>query len=358
MIYYNIILPIMTTLMSFIVFIFVLFLYVHITAHYKKSEDLEIYEADYTSNKELQEICDLRQPVLFDIGGSSELRGSLDETRFAGGRSPNANNSFVPNLEQYDLETIRRKSEKSSYDIHIKDIKDIQTNPEIGGDSILLPFNSGYGLIETDKKSRFFSENNTEFANEILDHSIDDILKPGFTAQTKYDIIFGSDKSYTACRYHSEYRKFLLVKNGKIQVKMTPWKSRKYLFTENDYVNYEFRSPIDIWNPQPQYSKEYEKIKFLEFEIMEGFVLYLPPFWFYSIKFINNNEGAAMVESYTYNSIMNIAANTPQICMYFLQQFNIQTKVLPKKTLHLEESDEEPNEPKKANLDESSDFTI
>jgi len=302
----------MSTLMSFVIFILVLFLYIHITAHYKKSEDLEIYEADYNTAKQLQEICDLKQPVLFDI---KPIKPDV--------------------LDRNSLEQIEHASEKSSFEIHIKDTTDIRNSPEFAGESILLPFRSGYGLIETDQKSRFFSENNTEFtANVVPDiNEMDDFLKPQFTMQKKYDILIGSDKSYTSCRYHTEYEKFLLVKNGKIQVKMTPWKSRKHLYVEHDYLNYEFRSPVDIWNTQDKYKNDIDNVKFLEFEVMEGFVLYVPPFWFYSIRFLNGNSKPAIVESYTYNSIMNIASNIPQWAMYYLQQFNTNTKVLPKKNI-------------------------
>ena len=54
-------------LFTVLIFIIILFLYVHIVAQYKKSEDLEIYEMDYTNNQHLQEVCDLKQPVLFEF---------------------------------------------------------------------------------------------------------------------------------------------------------------------------------------------------------------------------------------------------------------------------------------------------
>jgi len=328
----------MSTLIYFLIFIFVLFLYIHITAHYKKSEDLEIYEADYTNAKQLQEICELKQPVLFDISQicPSEL------------------------VQPPNLEEIEKSAEKSSYEIHIKDTTDIRNQPDIAGDSILLPFRSGYGLIQNDQKSRFFSENNNEFAEDVIPNmrEMDKFLKPSFVAQTKYDLLFGSDKSYTACRYHTEYEKFLLVKTGKIQVKMTPWKSRKYLYLEADYTNYEFRSPIDIWNPQEQYKKDVENIKFLEFEVIGGFILYVPPFWFYSIQFINGDASSpAIVESYTYNSVMNISANLPQWGMYYLQQSNTRTKVLAKKGATTEADSEVSDAEAATDANDASDST-
>ena len=53
----------------FTIFIFclVLFIYLHIQFHIKTSSDLEIYELDQASKDKLEEICDIRQPVIFDF---------------------------------------------------------------------------------------------------------------------------------------------------------------------------------------------------------------------------------------------------------------------------------------------------
>ena len=52
---------------SFIIFCLILFIYLHVQFQLKTSDDLEIYEVDDTSKDKLEEICDLRQPVLFDF---------------------------------------------------------------------------------------------------------------------------------------------------------------------------------------------------------------------------------------------------------------------------------------------------
>ena len=51
------------------VFIFcvVLFLYLHITYHLKCGNDLEVYTIEQPSKEKLEEICDLRQPVIFEF---------------------------------------------------------------------------------------------------------------------------------------------------------------------------------------------------------------------------------------------------------------------------------------------------
>ena len=48
-----------------LIFCLVLFLYLHVYFQLKTSDDLEIYEIDNPSKDKLEEICDLRQPVLF-----------------------------------------------------------------------------------------------------------------------------------------------------------------------------------------------------------------------------------------------------------------------------------------------------
>jgi len=313
----------MNTLTSFIIFIVILFLYFHITSQYKKSEDLEIYEADYISNTQLQEVCDVRQPVLFDIRVLSAP--FLAENRL-------------------DWENVLEIAKKSSMDVHVKDLKDIrQLDAEYGGDSVPLPLSSATGLMETDSKGRFFSENNEDFVGEALEgrlSTMDEWIKPSFTAITKRDLMFGSEGAYTPMRYHTDYRRFFMVSSGKIWVKMTPWKSRHFLHVEKDYVNYEFRSPVDVWNPQEKYMNDMENLKCLEFEVSAGFLLYIPPYWFYSIKYDKKGEeGVAQVYGWTYNSIMNVASNLPEWGMFYLQQWNTEKKTLKK--MAIREPDEE-----------------
>lgn len=268
-------------------------------SHYKKSEDMEIYETDYVNNQKIQEICELKQPFLFDL--SQVLPETFENVKINGG----------------------------SLEVLVKDTKDSDT-----GNFFILPFTSSRALIDTDDKGRYFSEKNYEMTEDILtkqNKTLDELLKPQFTILTKHDIMFGSKGAYTPMRYITDYRQYLCVLKGKIHVKMTPWKSRKYLYPKNDYNHYEFRSPIDIWNPQPQYENETDKIQYIEFDVYSGSVLYIPPFWFYSIKYI---EDDTYIHSVIYNSVMNVVANSPKWTMYFLTRNNkpeLDVPVIPNK---------------------------
>ena len=289
----------MHTITAFIIFFIILVLYIHITNQFKKSEDLEIYEMDYISKKQAQDVFELRQPVMFDL---NELYPQL----FSGKGIENITSAHYSN------------------EVYIKDTNDIPHT----GDGVPLAFSSAERLIATDTQSKYFSENNHSFILETIDHEykdFDKLLKPPFTVCTKYDLLFGSKGSNTALKYHTADEKFLCVVSGKIQVKMTPWKNREILHYENDYDNYEFRSPINPWK-----TEDNEKVKFLEFIVQKGTVLYVPPFWFYSIQFENNESCIYQME---YHTFANILSNFSNWSKYFINQFITKKKVLKELTV-------------------------
>ena len=57
----------MNILINLFIFCLVLFFYIHIIFNYKKSNDLEVYEIEEPSKEKLEEICDIKQPILFNI---------------------------------------------------------------------------------------------------------------------------------------------------------------------------------------------------------------------------------------------------------------------------------------------------
>ena len=54
-------------------FIIVLFLYLHIYYHLKVSNDLEVYSIQQPSKDKLEEVCNLRQPLCFDMDNKEIL---------------------------------------------------------------------------------------------------------------------------------------------------------------------------------------------------------------------------------------------------------------------------------------------
>ena len=316
----------MNFLITLFIFLLVLFLYIHITYQYKRSEDLEIYEIDYTDNIYLQEVCNVKQPILFEFK-------SIDEELF---------------------EQLKKPILNVNKDLYIKEINEYYIK-ETPIESIILPFEGAKKLLKNDANSHYFTENNHDFIEQMnpLIIDMDKYLKPPLTIQIKYDYCRGSNNCVTPLRYHTNFRQFYLVTRGKISVKMKPFNNSKYLHPYKDYDILEFCSPINVWKPQEIYLNEMDKIKFLEFDILEGHVLYIPPYWWYSIKYTDDDT---ILNGFTYISLMNLLANTPDYMKYFLQKQNTQIKPIVSihKSYEKEEKDEKNEKDEKEEKDEKN----
>jgi hypothetical protein len=76
-----------------------------------------------------------------------------------------------------------------------------------------------------------------------------------------------------------------------------------------------------------------QKTKFLDIEVNTGDVLFIPPYWWYSLSFSGDPE--TTVATFTYDVAMNIAAQSKHWALFYLQQSNIKTR--PAKTMVLSE---------------------
>lgn len=121
----------------------------------------------------------------------------------------------------------------------------------------------------------------------------------------------------------------MLVSEGKIIVRLTPPKNERYLHVKKDYEILEFKSDIDIWNVEDKYKKDYDKIKCLDIELTKGSVLYIPAYWFYSIKYVERS----IICNFKYSTFMNNIATLPNYIMYFLQHNNTKKQLTDIKKL-------------------------
>jgi len=291
----------MKIIISFFIFCLVLFIYLHIQFHLKTSNDLEIYEIDDVSKDKLEEVCDLRQPVLFDYNNDK-----IVET---------TNSRFI--LENYH-----------AFEIKIRNINETHNNSEL---YLNLPLHASIKLFNEDKNSNYFSENNSDFLNEtgVIKHFKynDEYLRPYMVSNMNYDILLGSIETHTPFRYEVNYRNYFLCTEGSVQIKMAPPQSIKYLYPEYDYENFEFRSPINPWKVQTKYAADFEKMKCLEVPLTKGKMIYIPAYWWYSIKFTKNNSS---ISCFRYRSYVNNLAISPYISMHILQLQNIKRDVAKK----------------------------
>lgn len=274
-----------------ILFFLLLIFYLHLQHEWKKSGDLEIFEMDYISNTDLEEVCKLKQPVLFQVDHWKEMDQILQ---------------FVPDEKE---------------EIVVKDIRDYYKTDVISVDGIVLSYKSAYGLFSTDTNKHFFTENNIEMMEKWEKiKKLDTLLAPSLNITSKYDYWFGSANTNTPTRYHYDTSRFLLVLPGQgIRIKMCPWQNANQLYPIKDYEHYEFWSKIDLWKNT--------KIKSLEFDVKPGFMVYIPSYWFYSIQYINveasEDTRISSIISFQYTTVMNVLANIHHYSMYFLQQQNI-----------------------------------
>jgi hypothetical protein len=149
----------------------------------------------------------------------------------------------------------------------------------------------------------------------------------------------GSTDCLTPFRYEINYRNYFILTQGSAQIKLAPPHSGKYLYPIYDYENFEFRSPVNPWKPQVKYNADFNKIKCLEFTLTPGKTLYIPAYWWFSIKLDKN----AIVSSFQYRTYMNYLAILPNISMFFLQQLNIKRETVKKADVVMEENKVETN---------------
>jgi hypothetical protein len=283
----------------FLVFVIVLFFYLHITAHFRKSEDLELFETDFANNAKLQESCELLQPLMvMGVPGIGKLpsRGDLlkgNETQEA----------MIRDLSLWKSPPNRPMA--------LEDLVDSTRPRSFEMDKILR-------VLESDRDGEYVSESNEPFLEEVGLWKLfqkwgDERFRPSYNLRKEYDVLMGSKGACTPLRYHTAYRKFIVTRgggvfggDGNLVVKMTPWKSRKRMEWIRDDLGMETVSTMAAFGGREEQKEEWSRVRFLEFIVPEGQVLYIPPYWWYSIQFPGPTVFAY---SFTYWSTMNWLAN-------------------------------------------------
>ena len=298
----------MNIIFSTLIFCLVLFIYIHVYFHLKKSEDLELYEIDLPSKTKLEEICDIRQPIVFNFDNirlnEACVRGAILDTYGA-----------------FDIK-IRNVKEGGEEDITDMNISELY---------IPLAFTSALKVMHDDEQAQYLSENNADFLEETGLSKVfaynDEFLRPAMVSNCIYDVIMASDKCKTPFRYELNYRNYFLVTEGEVQLKMAPPKSTRYLSQMKDYENFEFRSQVNPWKVQPVYRADFDKVKCLEVTLKKGQIIFIPAYWWYTIHFTKDTT----LCSFKYRTYMNTVAILPQLAMRFLQRQNVKRNVVIQK---------------------------
>jgi len=300
----------MKTLISILIFCIVLFIYLHINFHLRTSNDLEVYEIDQPSKEKLEEICDLRQPVIFDYNVDGLL-----------------NDCNIDNIEK----------NYGAFDIKVRNVKEYDDVSEL---YLPLTLNTGREIFRKDSEERYLSENNQEFLEETsLIKNMrynDNFLRPYSVSNCIYDFLFSSNNTKTILKYELNYRNFFLVTQGSVKIKLISPKSSKYLYTIKDYDNFEFLSPVNPWDVQNQFKSDFDKLKTLEVTLNKGQIIFIPAYWWYSIWFQENTS----LVSFKYKTYMNNIAISNHLLVNMLQNQNVKREIAKKKNIEEENREE------------------
>ena len=293
----------MNIIFSTLIFCLVLFIYLHVYFHLKKSDDLELYEIEMPSKTKLEEICDIRQPVVFNFE-NARLSESCQRLNV---------------LDTY-----------GAFDVKIRNVKDLSEDSEMCISEMYIPlaFSSALKVLREDVKETYISENNSDFLEEtglikVFAYN-DDFLRPAMVSNCMYDFICAAEHCKTPFRYEVNYRNYFLVTEGAVKIKLAPPKSTRYLSPIKDYENFEFRSPVNPWQVQRKYLMDFDKIKCLEINVLKGQIIFIPAYWWYSMDFAKETS----LCSFKYRTYMNNVAIMPQLSMRFLQRQNVKRNVV------------------------------
>jgi hypothetical protein len=282
------------------IFCIVLFFYLHIQFHLKTSDDLEVYTIDRPSKETLEEICNIRQPVVFEFKNERLL-------------------------ESCNLGVL--EDDYGPFDIQVRDVTNNDINSEL-----YLPFllKEAINIFREDKNEKYISEKNQDFLKEtgaVKNFSYNDaFLRPPLVSNCIYDFMTGSVGSKTPLRYNLNYRNFYYVTSGKINIKLIPPRSNKYLYPLKDYDNFEFISPLNVWNIQQEYKADFDKVKVLDVTLTKGEIIYIPAYWYFSIQY----EKMSGICVFKYRTFMNSLAISPEIVLSMLQGQNIKRDTVKK----------------------------
>jgi hypothetical protein len=280
----------MLLIINLLILCIVLFVYIHIYTHIKTSNYLEIYEIENPSKDKFEDLVSMKQPLV--INNSTLHNITLDY--------------LITNYPTFEI-NLYNKTNELFVKIKLEDF---------------------YEIIKSNENINSITYNNYEFLEETTIEkqlaSCDLSLRPYNMLSKKYDLLMGSINSVTQLKYSINSRNLLYVSQGKVEVTLCPPKDYKYLHVKKNYETLEFYSEINIFDVEPKYYNDFNKVKFLRVQLVPNQVLLIPPYWFYSIKFI---ELKTIVCYNTYRTYAGSLAIIPELFMQLLQQDNIKFNI-------------------------------
>ena len=301
-----------------VTFLVVLFIYIHIQFQLSHSSERETYVLDIPVTIPIEEIFELKQPVIMHLYEQGVL-------------SLLSKNILCEDLPKFDM---------SVYD----------NTRELTHAHILSSTKATKDLFYNDKESKYYTERNHGFINNLAPNSpFKDIiyrhrlLEPPLCSRKTYDIMFGSNNAVTSTQYSIMYRNIFTVTKGKLHVKMMhPDIAQEHkIFVKPNYTDMSFftEEKVDLWG-----DKYHETI---ELQVKEGDTLSIPPYWLYSFRY----EDETFVVCSQFNSYMTEIATFQHTSLYWITKFTRPSRAvhIQKQKQTSEEISEEQREPTSVN---------
>lgn len=289
----------MSFLINILVFFIVLIFYLQLAEQHKKNNDLEVYQLDHIERKDMHDYCRLKLPIVINYN--------------------NVNPDFVSRINKQDVLASLRYLQIKNEDDFYKEIPD--------NSYVEMDMKNANILFETSSNEPYYTEKNDEAIQSCplqkVFKSNDFMLKPDMNIVSEYDVMFGIENTHTPFRYHTQQRKFICCHEGSVSIKMSSWDSSDLLNATHDYESYDFRSPIRVWNPQPQWATNIKQMETLDIVLEKGCMLYIPSFWWYSIEF----QRDSLISSCQYSSFMNCVYNIPSWVLHYIQETSMEDRL-------------------------------
>jgi hypothetical protein len=175
-------------------------------------------------------------------------------------------------------------------------------------------------LLEKKKEEIFLANENAAFLKQnnffpLFEH-VDFFLRPPFVCTNTFDIFFGTKNAITPLKYERNHRNFFVCIEGSVTIKLgVPNKIMYDLLHENP----EYQNPWTMdenTNKNSTTLKKKKKTKnvfhanTINIILKQGEILFMPPYWWYSILF---TEDISFVFKFNYRTYMNTLAILPEL---------------------------------------------
>lgn len=264
---------------------FLAIVHLNVLEEIKLSTEMEVLEMDYLNNEYLHQTCRNKQPVYFQLQNGWVLPDSHYLCSFDLLAFSEKYGKEIISLYESPQKAAKITLEKACPLFTVEPcIADEQTDKDTGGDSDC-------------SSTPIWSEHNESLINETplkrYMKSCDVFLAPFGTIYTEYDFWLGCKGATMPLRFHHRHSYFLLVLKGEITIQLAPYKYHTALgetTPNHDYI---------VAHPNTQDVKEH--VPWMEVIVYPGNCLFVPPYWWHQVAFVQNSE----VVVFMYDNLLN-----------------------------------------------------